>query len=263
MRLDRALLADLRTALGSRPIQLYLLLQLVAGIVFVARRGSDTASMVVLIWVGLLLLAFVAWWAGRHRLAHPEPDPVPAAGARSFFALLGVAGLVLWSVGPTPVLGFVLLACGLGGWTWAALRSGGVRAAVGGALVRITRDPRPFVPLLLLVGLPRLIVGGLGFVLGATLALPSGLIQQLAFLIGLFAPLEAWSGRPAAAAVVSALLFALTHVPLVLPDNHGDLAAAVANAVLFQSAVGLIAVLAYRRHRAAVPIGVAHALAIG
>jgi hypothetical protein len=261
MRLDRELLADLGRALHSRPIQLYLFLQLVAGIVFVARRGSDTVSMVALIWLGMLLLAFVAWWAGRHRLAHPAPDAVPNAGARSAFALVGTGGLVAWGFGLVPPAA-VLLACGLGGWLWTVVR-GDPRAAVHGGLAMLTRDPRPFVPLFLLVGLPRLLVGGLGFLVGATLALPSGISQQFTYLIGLFAPLEAWSRRPAEAAVASALLFALTHIPFVLPDNQGDLAAAVANAILFQSAVGLVAVLAFRRHRAAVPIGVAHALAIG
>jgi hypothetical protein len=215
--------------------------------------------MVLLIWTGLLVLAFFAWWAGRHRLARPAPDPVPAAGARVAFALAGVAGLTVLASGLSPQAGFVLLLMGVGGWVWSAVRAGGL-AGVG---ERLMRDPRPFLPMLLLIALPRLLAGGPVYLLGTALALPSGVIQQLLLLLGLFAPLEAWSGRPAAAAVVSAALFALLHVPTVLEPNHGDLLAAVANVVLFQASVALIAILAYRRHRAAVPIGVAHALAIG
>ena len=64
------------------------------------------------------------------------------------------------------------------------------------------------------------------------------------------------------AAVASALVFAALHVPVVLEANGGDVLASFANAVLFQASVGLVACLAFVRHRAAVPIGVAHAMAI-
>ena len=259
MRLDRALKKDMATALRSGPIRLYLVLQLVAGLVFVVRRGSDTASMVVLIWIGALLLAFAAWWAGRHPRAHPRPDPVPSAGPRVVFALLGVMGMTMTGFGLGSPVGLVLVAMGTGGWLWTAWRSSGGT----GLRERLTRDPRPFIPLLVLIGLPRLLVGGPAYLVGAALALPSGIGQQLLYLLGLFAPLEAVSRRPAAAAVASALLFALVHVPMVIEDNHGDLVAAMANVVIFQSSVGLAACLAYQRHRAVVPIGVAHALAIG
>jgi membrane protease YdiL (CAAX protease family) len=116
--------------------------------------------------------------------------------------------------------------------------------------------------MMMLIGLPKLLAIGPVYVLGLVVALPSGIGQQLLFLLGLFGPLEAATRRPAAAAVISSLAFALVHVPLILDENHGDLLAAVANAILFQASVGLIAALAYTRHRAAVPIGVAHALAI-
>lgn len=259
VRLDEALLADLRVALRSRAILGFLLLELIGGLVFVWRRGTETISTVLLIWSGMLVLAFFAWWAGRHRLAHPEPDPLPGAPARAGFALIGLAGMLVWGFDLSAEAGFVLFACGLGGWLWAAWRSVGF----SGFSSRLTRDVRPFVPLLLLIGLPRLISGGPGFLLVAAIALPSGIGQQLLYLLGLYAPLEALRLRAAGAAVASALLFALVHVPLLTASNHGDLLAAFANAVLFQASVGLIAVLAYQRHRAAVPIGVAHALAIG
>ena len=69
MRLDRALLSDIRTVSRSRPIQFFLVLEVVAGAVFVARRGAETARSVLLVWAGMLIVAFLAWWAGRHRLA--------------------------------------------------------------------------------------------------------------------------------------------------------------------------------------------------
>jgi hypothetical protein len=47
-----------------------------------------------------------------------------------------------------------------------------------------------------------------------------------------------------------------------LPQAGGDLFLAAANAVVFQVTVGAIACLGYVRHRAAVPLGVAHSLAI-
>ena len=235
----------------------YLGLQVVAAVALVWRTGEDAAGTVLLVWAGMAALAFFAWWAGRHRLAHPEPDPVPAAGARSVFALIGVAGMLVapWLLG----LGVVLFACGLGGWLWAAWRSGGfvdVRQ-------RLTRDARPFLPMLLLIAVPRLLFGGPVYLAGALLALPSGIGQQLLYLIGLYGPVEASGIRRSLAAVASALIFAAVHVPILLPSQDGDLVATLANAVLFQSAVGLIAVLAYTRHRAVLPIGVAHALAIG
>lgn len=258
MRLDRALAQDLGTALRCRPIQLYLLVQIIAAAVFVARRGSGTASMVVLIWLGLGFVAFLAWWSGRHRLAHPTPDPVASAGPRSAFALLAVAGWASWGSGISIPLGFVLILSGVGGWMWAYLRGSGQV----GLRERLLRDPRPFLGLYLFIVLPRLLAIGPLYLAGILAGLPSGIVQQLLLLVGLFAPLEAWSGRPGWSALVAASVFALLHVPTVMEPNGDDLVAAFANAAILQLTVGLIAVLAYRRHRAAVPIGVAHGLTI-
>ena len=258
-RLDQELLADLRAVLRSLPILGFLALELLAGALFVARRGSETASTVALIWAGMLVLAFFAWWAGRHRLAVSTPDPLPGAAGRVLFALVGVSGMLLIGYGLQVNVGVILLFGGIGGWIWIAWRAGGFQ----GLAQRLLRSARPFIPMLLLLALPRLLVGGPLSFAGVVLALPSGIGQQLFYLLGLFAPLEAFSRRPAVAAVVAALLFAALHVPLNLPANGGDWLAAVANAILYQASVGLIACLAFRRHRAAVPIGVGHALAIG
>lgn len=256
MRLDQALIADIRSALRLGPVRAFLAIELIAGAVFVLRRGGETGVTVALVWLGVVVLAFFAWWAGRHRLAHPQPDPIAAAGARACFALVAATGMLVWGLGVS--VGLVLFACGLGGWLWSALRSGGWR----GLGARLTRDPRPFVPLLLLIAVPKLAVGGPGFLVAVVLALPSGIGQQLLYLVGLFAPLEALRRRPSAAAVAAALVFGLIHVPLVVDANHGDLVASLANAVLLQASVGIVACLAFVRHRAVLPIGVAHALAM-
>ncbi|HKZ91173.1 MAG TPA: CPBP family glutamic-type intramembrane protease [Candidatus Limnocylindrales bacterium] len=259
MRLDRALRADLRVVLRSRPVLLFIGIELVAGAVFVVRRGSGTTPSVLLIWLALALLAFFAWWAGRHRAAVPTRDPFPDSMARSALALVAAAGMVIWGFGISVTAGLLLMVVGMGGWLWSAVRHGGWR----GAAARLSRDPRPFLPLLLLIAVPRIVTGGPAFIVGACLALPSGIGQQLLYLAGLFAPLEAVRGRTDVAAVLAALLFGLIHVPFVLDANHGDLLAATANAMLFQAGVGVVACLAFVRHRAVVPIGVAHALAIG
>jgi len=258
VRLDQALLIDIRSASGSRAIRAFLVLELLAGGTFILRRGSDTASSVALVWMAMLVLAFLAWWAGRHRLAQPWPDQVPAAGPRAFFALLAATGMLAWGAGVGPAAGFLLFACGTTGWLWAALRTGSWH----GVATRLGRDPRPFLPLLLLVAVPKLLIVGPAFLVAAVVALPSGVGQQLLYLVGLFAPLEALRGRTADAAVVAALVFGLLHVPFVMEENHGDLVASVANVVILQASVGLIACLAFVRHRAVLPIGVAHALAI-
>lgn len=258
MRLDRALAHDLGLALRSRPVQVYLLIQLVAVIVLVARRGEDLFSTAVLVYLGLGVVAFLAWWAGRHRLAHPQPDPVAAAGPKTAFALITGLGWGLVGFGLLPALGFVLLFVGVGGWIWAYVRSGSAQ----GLRARLLRDPRPFVPLYLFIALPRLLVIGPIYLLGVVIALPSGITQQLLLLVGLFGPLEAWSRRPGWAALGAAVVFAVLHVPIVMPQNGDDLLAATANAAIFQLTVGYIAVMAYRRHRAAIPIGVAHGLTI-
>jgi len=218
----------------------------------------ETVGVVLLVWAGFAVLGFFAWWAGRHHAAHPAPDPAPRAGGRLFMAAMGALGFGLWSWGTAPAIGAVLAAAAFAGWLVVAARG----STAADVLRPLIRDPRPFVPLLLLLLAPRLLGQGLGVVPAVLLALPSGVGQQLLFLVGLFAPLEAVTRRTDVSAVVAALVFAALHVPFNLPANGGDLPAAFANAVFYQASAGLIACLAFVRHRAPVPIGAMHAAAM-
>lgn len=238
----------------------FLALEVVAAIVLVLRRGEGLAVTVALVWAGCLCVAFLAWWAGRDRHARMAPDPVPLPRWRVAAALCGSLGLLLlalgvwWAGGP-------LLAAGLVSWLAVGLVAQR-RGQPGGAGARqLLRDPRPFLPLLLLVGVTRLLFGGVAPI-GLVAGLLSGVIQQVSYLVGLFVPLEAGARRTDLAAVGAALLFAAVHLPFNVEPNGGDWLAAAANAVIFQASVGLIACLAFVRHRAALPIGLAHGLAI-
>ena len=258
-RLDRALAADMRAALRRPPIVAFLGLELAASALIVARRAVAGLESVGLLWLGLGVVAFLAWWSGRSRLAVERPDPVDRAMGKLAAAVVGAIGigLVTWGLAPLP--GALLVLAGSGAWIGLAMLGSTSRDRHAAQLLR---DPRPFVPLLLLVALPRAIASGPGYGLAVILALPSGIGQQVAFLLGFFAPLEAVLRRTDGAAVLAALTFGSLHVPMNLPQADGDLLLAMANAMVFQATVGAIACLAYVRHRAAVPIGVAHALAI-
>lgn len=257
-RLDRALTGDVQAALARPALRAFLALEVVAGAVFVARRGIETTSVVLLVWAGFTLLAFFAWWAGRHDAVRPAPDPVSHAGGRLLAAVVGALGLGLWSWGVVPLLGAALAVSGFAVWVLVAAR----HSSFADLLRPLSRDPRPLVPFVLMLFVPRLLAEGLGFVPRALLALPSGVGQQLLFLVGFFAPLEAVTRRTDLAAVGAALMFAALHVPFNLPANGGDLIAAAANAVFYQGTAGLVACLAFTRHRAPAAIGAAHALAI-
>lgn len=260
-RLDRALASDLRIALRSPAILSFALLEVIAAATIAVRRGAGAAGLesVGLLWLGLGALAFLAWWAGRHRRAVRSRDPVGRAGQRVTAAVAGVVGIGLVTWGLAPAVGSAVVVGAVVAWLAAAVLGRGDRDRL---VTQLLRDPRPFLPLLLFIALPRAIASGPGYGLAALLALPSGLLQQLAFLIGLFAPLEAILGRTDRAAVLAALAFGSLHVPMNLPQAGGDIVLAAANAIVFQASVGAIACLGYVRHRAAVPLGVAHALAI-
>jgi hypothetical protein len=260
-RLDRALAADVRTAASSPAVLGFLGLELLAAGLIVSRRGlgGGGGESIGLLWLGLGVVAFLAWWAGRHRLAVRQADPVGNAGGRALAAGIGAVGVGLATWGLAPAVGGALVIGATAGWLWFAFRGRGAGDRLADQLLR---DPRPFLPLLLLIALPRAVAGGPGYALTALVALPSGLLQELGFLIGFFAPLEAVLGRTDRAAILSALVFGLLHVPMNLGQADGDLLLAAANAVVFQASVGAIACLGFVRHRAAVPLGVAHALAI-
>jgi hypothetical protein len=268
-RLDRALRSDLTAALRSRVIVAFLVLELAAAAVFVARRGTDAGLAVIVVWLGMLVVAFLAWWAGRHPRARQQRAPQRAAEGRLLMALLGAAGFAIWSFGIWPAAGFVLVISAIAGWLGVALlgaRAAGPAPGEGrGRWARIPRPSlefRPSVPLILLVAGPSLLLGGIGHLGATALALPSGLGQQVLYLAGLFGPLEAVLRRTDVAAVVAALVFALLHVPFNLPPAGGDIVAAAANAVFYQASAGMLFCLAYVRHRAVVPIGLIHALII-
>lgn len=257
-RLDLALAHDLRAALGSRPLQAYLALQVLAALVFVTRRGPATIQTVTLVWAGLAFVAFICWWAGRHRLAHPEADAVPRAGARLVAGLTVAVGLAIGTYGIHMGASALITLAGIVGWLLLAVRPDSAPGL--GRMLR--RSWRPFGPLLILVVLPRLALMGMLGPAALLAGLTSGIVQELLFLPMVFASLEAVIGRRDTAAVVAALVFGSIHVPMNLAAANGDWLAALANAVFYQSLVGLIVCMAYTRHRAALPIGIAHGLTI-
>ena len=258
IRLDRALVGDLRTLTKSRAVIAMAALEVTAALLFLARRGADRLSTVLLVWLGLAFVGFICWWAGRHRLAVPESDPVPRAGARLLAALAVAVGLAIGTYGIHMGASAAITLGGIGAWLALA-----VRPDSGPGLLRmLCRSPRPFGPLLLLVVLPRMLLAGLTGIGPLIAGLTSGVIQQLLFLPMVCASMEAVVGRRDAAAVLSALVFASIHVPMNLAANGDDWVAALANAVFYQASVGLIVCMAYTRHRAALPLGLAHGLAI-
>jgi hypothetical protein len=257
VRIDRALLADMRRVPSSPALLGFLALEGIAAAVLVARRGEALLNTVALVWLGVACVGFLAWWAGRHPRAVQVADPVPAPALRAGAALVGSGGLLLAGLGAWP--GVVLLGAALVGWLLAGSRRRGNALGIGWR--QLLRDPRPFVPLLLLVGVTRFLFGAVTPV-GLVAGLLSGVIQQVAYLVGLFAPLEALRGRADVAATAAALVFGAVHLPFNLEPNGGDWLAAAANAVIFQASVGMVAALAFVRHRAALPIGLVHGLAI-
>jgi hypothetical protein len=258
-RLDLALIRDLRAALGRPAILAFLALEIAAGAYIGFRRGGADLDTVGLLWLGLGAVAFLAWWSGRHHAAVEGVDPIRNAGPKLVAASVGAVGVGLVTWGLVPAIGVALVIAGSVAWLACAVIGPGPSDRF---LAQLLRDPLPFLPLMLLVAVPRALATGPGYAVGALLALPSGIGQQVALLLGFFGPLEAVLRRTDLAAVVTAIVFGLLHVPMNLPQAGGDPWLAAANAVVFQASVGAIACLGYVRHRAAVPLGVVHALAI-
>jgi hypothetical protein len=258
--LVRALNTDLRRVLQSRVLLAFLALEVVAATLLVLRRGEAIIGTVALVWAAFACVALLAWWAGRDAHARTMADPVPMPAWRAAAALAGALGILLSGMGAW-FAGAPILIAAVAAWLGVGMVAARRGAMAGPGWRQLLRDPRPFIPLLLLVGLTRFLFGGITPV-GLVAALLSGVIQQVAYLVGLLAPLEAAHRRTDVAAVLAALAFGAVHLPFNLEPNGGDWVAAAANAVLFQASVGLIACLAFVRHRAALPIGLAHGLAI-
>jgi membrane protease YdiL (CAAX protease family) len=88
------------------------------------------------------------------------------------------------------------------------------------------------------------------------------MFQQVLLHDGLVARVEALSRRTDVAAVLAALAFGVAHAPMNLPQAQGDHLLALSAALVFQAPIGLVFIVGYLRHRASVPLGVAHGFAI-
>jgi hypothetical protein len=204
---------------------------------------------------GGLLFGVAAWLGGRHRWAHPEPDPVRAPVPESIAIAIAYVGIAIWLFGNGSI-GYRLALLGLAAWALVAIlaryRPSDFRWLV--------RSWQPYLALYLAVLFPKLILAGPGVLARVLAGLVSGTVQQLLLQLGLTARLEALSGRGDVAAVGAALGFGLVHVPLDLGQAGGDWSLAFANAAVLQSVVGLVFCLAFQRHRAPLGLGFGHAL---
>ncbi len=250
----RRLVGAVQYLVERGPVRAFLLIELVAAIYQVIRRGPDIAPSLALIALGGVLFGVVAWLAGWHRWAHPAPDPVRAP--RSEAALIGVAyaALVIWLFGlgrTFPVVQGALLA-----WL-VMLPFAGYRPVDFGWLIRTWQ---PYLPLFVAIAAPKLAILGWDIVPRTLGALQSGITQQLLLQVCLAARIEALSGRRDAAAVVAGLAFGLVHVPLDLSQAGGDWSIAFANAIVLQGTIGVLFCLAFLRHRAPLGLGFCHAL---
>jgi len=204
---------------------------------------------------GGLLFGVAAWFAGLHPHAHPRPDPVRAPQPELVaigVVFMGIMVLVFGSGSE----GYWIVRIGLAGWVVVAF----LARYRPGDFTWLLRTWQPYLPLLLAVALPKLLLIGIDIVPRTLAGLTSGIVQQLLLQVGLTARLEAATGRGDVAAILAALGFGLVHVPLDLGQAGGDWSLAFANAVILQSVVGLVCCLAFQRHRAPLGLGFGHAL---
>jgi hypothetical protein len=256
-RIDRALLADAARALRSIPFLGFLAVLALAGVVQIVRGGPERLPLLATIWSGCLAYAVIAWFAGRDPTAHARADVVRAPRAELVAVLVAYVGLagVLNGMGAPFAICFV---AGVAGWAAVSIRAG----YDASDFAWLIRGWRPLAALLVAVAVPKLLFLGPGVIYGMPIALPSGIFQQVGLLIGLVARLEAVIGRPDAAAVVGALLFGLAHTGMNLGYAGGDPVLAVSSSIVLQGTIALVFCLAFLRHRAALPLGVAHAIVI-
>jgi hypothetical protein len=229
-----------------------------AAAVQVVRGGSHRLGLMALIALGVIVFAILAWFAGRHAGAVQTADRVRWPVGEFIGILAAYAGLVLWLAGHGSIGGPVLLA-GIAGWVAAAI----VARYRPGDFRSLLRSPLPFTALLLAIALPKVVtLGPLGFALALPAALVSGIFQQVLLQDGLVARLEALIRRSDVAAVLAALAFGVAHAPMNLHQAQGDHLLALSASLVFQAPIGLVFIIGYLRHRASVPLGVAHGFAI-
>lgn len=250
-----ALAIDARRALASGPARAFLCLEIAAASYQLLRRGPDILPSLAILAGGGFLFGLAAWLVGRHPWAHPEPDPVRAPIQE--FVAVGVVftGIVSWFFGAGAV-GYPLVTSGLAGWAAIAILARYRPRDFGW----VARTWQPYLPLILALALPKLLLTGPDVVPRTLAGLTSGIIQQLLLQVGLTARLEAVTGRGDVAAVLAALGFGIVHAPLDLAQAGGDWSLALANAIVLQAVVGLVFCLAYQRHRAPLGLGFCHAL---
>ncbi|HEV8516464.1 MAG TPA: CPBP family glutamic-type intramembrane protease, partial [Candidatus Limnocylindrales bacterium] len=214
-------------------------------------------ELLAIIGAAVCFYGLLGWLAGRHPGAEKKPDPVRAPRLEALAVGVAYLGLLAW-IFRLGSWGAGLFAGGIVGWV-AVAGIAGYRARDFGWL---GRSWRPFVPLLVGVLAPKLLLAGAALPGALLVALPSGVIQQLLLQLGLTARLEALTRRPDVAAVVAAICFGLPHAPLNLGQAGGDWALALANALVLQAPIGLAFCLAYQRHRAPLALGAVHGLVI-
>jgi hypothetical protein len=223
----------------------------------VARRGPGSLELLAIIAAAVSSYGFLGWWAGRHRAAVSEPDPVRAPGLETLSIAVAYLGLLGWMF-RFGTLGIALFLGGLAAWVATFAISRYRRTD----FEWLRRSWLPFLPLFVGVLAPKLFLAGPMLAIGMLVALPSGIIQQLLLQLGVTARLEAVTGRREVAAVLAAIAFGLPHVPLDLGQAGGDWTLALANAFVLQVPIGLAFCLAYQRHRAPLALGVIHGIVI-
>ncbi len=257
-RIDRAVLRDAGWVARSPAVWAFVAIVGLAAAVQVLRGGPDRLGSVALIALGVIAFAILAWFAGRHEGAVQTPIPVRWPVGEFTAILAAYAGLVLWLAGYGSIGGPVFLG-GVAGWLAAAV----LARYRPGDFSSLLRSPIPFAALLLAVALPKVVtLGPLGFALALPAALVSGIFQQVLLQDGLVARLEALSRRTDAAAVLAALAFGVAHAPMNLQQAQGDHVLALSASLVFQAPIALVFIVGYLRHRASVPLGVAHGFAI-
>jgi hypothetical protein len=235
----------------------FVAIEVVACAYLVVRRGTDIIPLLLLVTAAVAFYGFLGWLAGRHPRAEPTPDPVRSPRLEGFAIAIGYFALLGWSTGVVPIGIYIAVGAAVA-WAAVALLNG-----IRGVDLRWTvRSWRPYLPLLVGVTAPKLILAGAVLPIAVTVALPSGVLQQVLLQVGLTSRLEAIARNAAVAAMIAALAFGLLHAPVNLSLAGGDWAIAVANALVLQTPIGLAFCVAYQRHRAPLALGAVHAIAM-